>query len=82
MEDWSRRSDVSLEGIGKGHVLLEPGLLAGWVGKGSLAGPFWPLSTLSASSHAKASSAPTPSTKAIIPRQLLRAGKSVGQSVG
>ena len=52
MEDWSRRSDVSLEGIGKGHVLLEPGLLAGWVGKGSLAGPFWPLSTLSASSHA------------------------------
>ena len=31
MEDWSRRSDMSLEGIGKGHVLLEPGLI-GWLG--------------------------------------------------
>ena len=31
MEAWSRRSDMSLEGIGKGHVLLEPGLI-GWLG--------------------------------------------------
>ena len=32
MEAWSRRSDMSLEGIGKGHVLLEPGLI-GWLGR-------------------------------------------------